>query len=109
MALDDYEADATELLETYGTLPVSVNFCSTNISPDFLMKYIVIGLSFSELRGISCSFPIPGEAGAGKSCLLHQFTHNSCLFPVRGRVSIEIDRHFSQRAFTTYYRRRVLQ
>ncbi|KAI0032753.1 ras-domain-containing protein [Vararia minispora EC-137] len=44
MAIDDYEADATELLETY----------------DFLMKYIVIG-----------------EAGTGKSCLLHHFTHNS--------------------------------
>ncbi|TFK57114.1 ras-domain-containing protein [Heliocybe sulcata] len=40
----DYDADATELLETY----------------DFLMKYIIIG-----------------EAGTGKSCLLHQFTHNS--------------------------------
>ncbi|TRM69978.1 ras family-domain-containing protein [Schizophyllum amplum] len=44
MAMDDYEGDATELLETY----------------DFLMKYIIIG-----------------EAGTGKSCLLHQFTHNS--------------------------------
>ncbi|PCH33681.1 ras-domain-containing protein [Wolfiporia cocos MD-104 SS10] len=44
MPVDDYEADATELMETY----------------DFLMKYIVIG-----------------EAGTGKSCLLHQFTHNS--------------------------------
>ncbi|KAK1228699.1 Ras- protein Rab-4B [Marasmius sp. AFHP31] len=44
MPIDDYEADATELLETY----------------DFLMKYIIIG-----------------EAGTGKSCLLHQFTHNS--------------------------------
>ncbi|TCD62210.1 hypothetical protein EIP91_007215 [Steccherinum ochraceum] len=41
---DEYEIDATELLETY----------------DFLMKYIVIG-----------------EAGTGKSCLLHQFTHNA--------------------------------
>nr|GAT60330.1 predicted protein [Mycena chlorophos] len=40
----DFEADATELLETY----------------DFLMKYIIIG-----------------EAGSGKSCLLHHFTHNS--------------------------------
>uniref|UniRef100_A0A0W0F5N3 Ras-domain-containing protein n=1 Tax=Moniliophthora roreri TaxID=221103 RepID=A0A0W0F5N3_MONRR len=44
MPLNDYEADATELLETY----------------DFLMKYIIIG-----------------EAGTGKSCLLHHFTHNS--------------------------------
>ncbi|THV07752.1 ras-domain-containing protein [Dendrothele bispora CBS 962.96] len=44
MPLNDYETDATELLETY----------------DFLMKYIVIG-----------------EAGTGKSCFLHQFTHNS--------------------------------
>ncbi|KAF5375058.1 hypothetical protein D9758_000311 [Tetrapyrgos nigripes] len=44
MPFNDYETDATELLETY----------------DFLMKYIVIG-----------------EAGTGKSCLLHHFTHNS--------------------------------
>ncbi|KAJ6575083.1 ras-domain-containing protein [Mycena capillaripes] len=44
MPSDDYEAEATELLETY----------------DFLMKYIIIG-----------------EAGSGKSCLLHHFTHNS--------------------------------
>ncbi|OBZ79149.1 Ras-related protein Rab-4B [Grifola frondosa] len=44
MPVSDYDADATELLETY----------------DFLMKYIIIG-----------------EAGTGKTCLLHQFTHNS--------------------------------
>ncbi|KAI0756934.1 ras-domain-containing protein [Daedaleopsis nitida] len=44
MAYADYDADATELLETY----------------DFLMKFIIIG-----------------EAGTGKTCLLHQFTHNS--------------------------------
>ncbi|RDX55798.1 ras-domain-containing protein [Lentinus brumalis] len=44
MAYTDYDADATELLETY----------------DFLMKFIIIG-----------------EAGTGKTCLLHQFTHNS--------------------------------
>jgi len=44
MTLNDYEADATELLETY----------------DFLMKYIIIG-----------------EAGTGKSCILHHFIHNS--------------------------------
>ncbi|RDB29157.1 Ras-related protein Rab-4B [Hypsizygus marmoreus] len=44
MPFNDYEADATELLETY----------------DFLMKFIIIG-----------------EAGTGKSCLLHHFTHNS--------------------------------
>ncbi|KAA1471523.1 ras-domain-containing protein [Dentipellis sp. KUC8613] len=44
MAINDYQADATELIETY----------------DFLMKFIIIG-----------------EAGTGKSCLLHHFTHNS--------------------------------
>ncbi|KAH8997269.1 ras-domain-containing protein [Lactarius akahatsu] len=43
--MDDFSAEATELVETY----------------DFLMKYIIIG-----------------EAGSGKSCLLHHFTHNSC-------------------------------
>ncbi|KAH9081623.1 ras-domain-containing protein [Lactarius deliciosus] len=42
--MDDFSAEATELVETY----------------DFLMKYIIIG-----------------EAGSGKSCLLHHFTHNS--------------------------------
>ncbi|KIY52690.1 ras-domain-containing protein [Fistulina hepatica ATCC 64428] len=42
--MDDFDGDATELLETY----------------DFLMKYIIIG-----------------EAGTGKSCLLHHFIHNS--------------------------------
>lgn len=44
MAPDEYDVDATELLETY----------------DFLMKYIIIG-----------------EAGTGKSCLLHHFTNNT--------------------------------
>jgi len=44
MVLNDFEGDATELVETY----------------DFLMKFIIIG-----------------EAGAGKSCLLHHFIHNS--------------------------------
>ncbi|VDB99584.1 unnamed protein product [Peniophora sp. CBMAI 1063] len=44
MPSNEYDAEATELLETY----------------DFLMKYIIIG-----------------EAGTGKSCLLHHFTHNS--------------------------------
>ncbi|KZT65588.1 ras-domain-containing protein [Daedalea quercina L-15889] len=44
MSLDDYDGDATELMETY----------------DFLMKYIIIG-----------------EAATGKSCLLHQFVHNT--------------------------------
>ncbi|KAG9314332.1 ras family-domain-containing protein [Chiua virens] len=41
MALDEYDVDATELLETYAKLLV------------------------------------PGEAGTGKSCLLHHFTHNA--------------------------------
>lgn len=44
MPSNEYDTEATELLETY----------------DFLMKYIIIG-----------------EAGTGKSCLLHHFTHNS--------------------------------
>lgn len=44
MALDDYEADATELLETYGLL-LSV-LRRTQLMQhyiDFLMKYIIIG------------------------------------------------------------------
>ncbi|KAM6498085.1 P-loop containing nucleoside triphosphate hydrolase protein [Amanita muscaria] len=45
MPFNEFDGDATELLETY----------------DFLMKYIIIG-----------------DAGTGKSCLLHHFTHNAC-------------------------------
>jgi len=44
--MNDYDADATELLETYGM------FCwtpSVSSSPDidFLMKYIIIGAVFN--------------------------------------------------------------
>ena len=49
MAMSDYDADATELLETYGT-PSSVRLSppegrhrANSSRPDFLMKYIVIG------------------------------------------------------------------
>jgi len=44
MALDDYEVDATELLETYGSF-VFVLLRPTLIDEmsDFLMKYIIIG------------------------------------------------------------------
>jgi len=46
MSIHDYDADATELLETYGM------FCwtpSVSSSPDidFLMKYIIIGAAFN--------------------------------------------------------------
>lgn len=43
MALDDYQVDATELLETYGS-DVFVLLCPVLIQMlDFLMKYIIIG------------------------------------------------------------------
>ncbi|KAG5352268.1 hypothetical protein C0989_003016 [Termitomyces sp. Mn162] len=58
------DVEATELLETY----------------DFLMKYIIIGTVFQYLLSVRITqtkATISGEAGTGKSCLLHHFTHNS--------------------------------
>lgn len=48
MPVDDYDADATELLETYGAcISRSPEVLSLKIyCVDFLMKYIVIGLPF---------------------------------------------------------------
>ncbi|KAG6381147.1 hypothetical protein JVT61DRAFT_5545 [Boletus reticuloceps] len=48
MELNEYDVDATELLETYGS---------------------------SSLNAVRALFL--GEAGTGKSCLLHHFTHNA--------------------------------
>ena len=46
MAYADYDADATELLETYGAR--SLLYVSTpsadSLSADFLMKFIIIGV-----------------------------------------------------------------
>ncbi|KAH7883553.1 ras family-domain-containing protein [Phlebopus sp. FC_14] len=72
MALDEYDVDATELLETY----------------DFLMKYIIIG-----------------EAGTGKSCLLHHFTNNS--FKEHSQHTIGVE--FSSRTVKLGDRRIKLQ
>ncbi|OCB90099.1 ras-domain-containing protein [Sanghuangporus baumii] len=60
----DDGANATELVETYGAwrialLAVSLGY-SKHVLADFLLKFIIIG-----------------EAGTGKSCLLHHFTHNA--------------------------------
>lgn len=42
---NDYDLEATELLETYGTcLWSSYTFGTTAPLPDFLMKYIIIGM-----------------------------------------------------------------
>lgn len=49
MAISDYDADATELLETYGApyfvqlSPLEGCRWADSLWPDFLMKYIVIG------------------------------------------------------------------
>ena len=46
MELDEYNVDATELLETYGLFPISCMVAKvTHACPDFLMKYIIIGRS----------------------------------------------------------------
>lgn len=84
MAINDYEADATELLETYGMLEVLLYFepnSTISLLQDFLMKYIIIGgcgISSQAFVHETHYFSYEGEAGTGKSCLLHHFTHNSC-------------------------------
>jgi hypothetical protein len=47
-------------------------------SLDFLMKYIVIGTLYYLFLSFGLLTLAIGEAGTGKSCLLHHFTHNSC-------------------------------
>jgi len=42
MPFDDYDADATELLETYGLSIIAARPHLTFLA-DFLMKYIIIG------------------------------------------------------------------
>ena len=76
---NDYDLEATELLETYGEDPYT--FCSLGTNTyflDFLMKYIIIGTRIPAYIGIPNPQSILGEAGTGKTCLLHQFTHNNC-------------------------------
>jgi hypothetical protein len=44
MALSDYDADATELIETYGVFSTADSLVlDSPLLEDFLMKYIVIG------------------------------------------------------------------
>jgi hypothetical protein len=127
MTDDDYGGDATELLETYGEcLMLLLYFDLLIILVDFLMKYIVIGrrrgLVGIEKRYVrSCSLVRAGEAGTGKSCLLHHFTHNSCMSilpkplmsKARGNSGLIAQRHSvyisSQRPLSTHYRRRVFK
>lgn len=46
--MDDYATEPTELVETYGlSAPSSVTHQLEHFSPDFLMKYIIIGPSLS--------------------------------------------------------------
>ncbi|KAH8120162.1 P-loop containing nucleoside triphosphate hydrolase protein [Phellopilus nigrolimitatus] len=69
---DDYDANATELMETY----------------DFLLKFIILG-----------------EAGTGKSCLLHHFTHNSFKAHAQHTIGVE----FSSRTIKLGEKRVKLQ
>jgi len=57
---------------------------------DFLLKFIVIGMLYTLKRGLEAQRCIcAGEAGTGKSCLLHYFMHNSCAF----RAALHMWRH----------------
>lgn len=78
--MDDFSAEATELVETYGWfLPIGSAFTQVRPFLDFLMKYIIIGSSRTTVYLLLYILKLPiGEAGSGKSCLLHHFTHNSC-------------------------------
>jgi len=49
---------------------------------DFLMKYIIIGAFPPLVLAFPPEKHTPGEAGTGKSCLLHHFIHNSCMCDV---------------------------
>ena len=81
MPSNEYDAEATELLETYGAISLQLTVSGFElIFADFLMKYIIIGIYclFTTSRCFSTTLVLIGEAGTGKSCLLHHFTHNSC-------------------------------
>jgi hypothetical protein len=67
--------DGTELIEAYGQCPISLRplaprppqlGLTSRPTLDFLLKFIIIG-----------------EAGSGKSCLLHHFIQNTCSSDLR--------------------------
>jgi hypothetical protein len=116
MAIHDYDIDATELLETYGWchFVVWLALLELNGCSDFLMKYIIIGL-WCRSKALSCltnsTGPLTGEAGTGKSCLLHHFTHNSCECLLVNHIQVVLSGMAvrSQRSFATYHRSGILE
>jgi len=83
--MPDDDNEATEMVEAYGerleTPPAHDGLSSVQFA-DFLLKFIIIGWKTSFC--IYCIYRpdssrlLTGEAGAGKSCLLHHFIQNSC-------------------------------
>lgn len=80
---------------------------------DFLMKYIVIGeisdMVINSLGHSTQRFVGLGEAGTGKSCLLHHFTHNSCSSSGFLFLRQYLKMSYSQRSFATYDRCWILE
>lgn len=57
MVLNDFEGDATELVETYGKGSSKFNYWAKNVlllCTDFLMKFIIIGNYVVALRAPVC-------------------------------------------------------
>jgi hypothetical protein len=113
--MDDYSAEATELVETYGSFLLSHSAFTYGPLLDFLMKYIIIGSSQSSvylLPHIILELPT-GEAGSGKSCLLHHFTHNSCTrfipWTVNGLPSICLVKAHSQHTIGVEFSSRTVK
>ena len=85
--MPDDDNEATEMVEAYGqrletALPRAHDGLSRVQFADFLLKFIVIGwktyLRIYCIYRLVYSLLLSGEAGTGKSCLLHHFIQNSC-------------------------------
>ena len=77
MSMNDYDADATELLETYGMFLLDL-FSLELTRHRFSHEIHNHWCDLSTLLSPWIQSIVLGEAGTGKSCLLHHFTHNSC-------------------------------
>lgn len=85
--MPDDDNEATEMVEAYGQRlhttrpPTQARLSSVQLA-DFLLKFIIIGWKTSFyiycIYRLCSSRLLTGEAGAGKSCLLHHFIQNSC-------------------------------
>lgn len=85
--MPDEDNEATEMVEAYGQRPAIAPPCAHAGLPgvqfaDFLLKFIIIGWRSSiriyYIYRLGSSRLPTGEAGTGKSCLLHHFIQNSC-------------------------------